>query len=283
MSEANRRPGTPSPWRAALRRLARKRSVLICHHGVGTSTPQDDPLFLRVPPERLRCQLELIHDAGFLFRTVSDLVAEAGNGPPPPGRFALTFDDGMHDNATAALPLLRELGVPATFYITTGMVGAPNPWLAGGGERMMNAQELLELAGAGMELGAHTVTHPNLATLGYDACVAEMGASRDQLETLTGVRATTFAYPFGSYGPDAHRAARDLGFDAAVAANGLGDLADRHAIPRSILWGRDRTPTFVAKAAGLFDPAFNHPATRAARDATRGLRHRGRALVERSG
>jgi len=251
---------------------------------VGTLGPQDDPLFLQVAPERLRFQLELLDDAGFAFRTVADLLAEADGGTAPPGRFALSFDDGMQDNHAAALPLLQELGVPATFYIATGLVGAPNPWLSpASGARMMNALELRELAAAGMELGAHTVNHPDLAGLPYDACVDEIGRSRDQLEELTGVRATTFAYPFGSFGPDARRAACDLGFDAAVSANEFGVAGDRYAFPRSIIWGGDRAPSFVAKVAGVFEPAFHHPATQVVRRATRGVRHGARAFLGRHG
>jgi peptidoglycan/xylan/chitin deacetylase (PgdA/CDA1 family) len=284
MSAPPRRLPVDYPWHAALRRLARARSVIVCHHGVGTLPVAHDPLFLQVPPARLRRQLELLEGSGFQFRTVADLVAEADGGPLPPGRVALTFDDGMGDNHATALPLLRELGVPATFYVATGLAGLPNPWLAPeSGERMMDAAELRALVDAGMELGAHTVTHPDLSQLSYAACIEEIGRGRDELEAMTGVRATTFAYPFGAYGQAGRRAAEDVGFDAAVTANGHGDWGDRHALPRSLLWGRDQVPSFVAKLTGAFDPVFHHPTVRVARDHTRGLRHRGRALLTRHG
>jgi peptidoglycan/xylan/chitin deacetylase (PgdA/CDA1 family) len=274
----------PDPWRRLLRRLASKRSVIVCHHGVGSSSLEHDPLFLRVPPARLRRQLELLDDAGFEFRTVADLMREADGGPPPPGRLALSFDDGMHDNHAEALPLLRELGVPATFYITTGLIGKPNPFMpAAAGARMMNAGELRELHDAGMELGAHTITHPDLSELDPEACRAEIGGSRDALEAATGVRAVTFAYPYGSYGPAAYAAARELGFEAAVTCNGHGDRADRYAMPRSLLWGRDRLPSFAAKLFEVWDPFFAHPAVRFGRVHTRGVRRRGRALLARDG
>ena len=42
-----------------------------------------------------------------------------------PKKVALSFDDGMDDNHAVVLPLLTELGLTATVYVTTGLIGKP--------------------------------------------------------------------------------------------------------------------------------------------------------------
>lgn len=55
---------------------------------------------------------------------------ELAVGRPLPARaVALTFDDGYRDNLDAALPLLEGLGVPATYFLVSGLLdGEVDPW-----------------------------------------------------------------------------------------------------------------------------------------------------------
>jgi peptidoglycan/xylan/chitin deacetylase (PgdA/CDA1 family) len=182
----------------------------------------------------------------------------------------------MEDNHATLLPLLQRLGVPATVYVITGLVGRPNPWLIDTGARMMTEAELLELHAAGIELGAHTVTHPDMSELDYDACLDEMKASRAALEELTGAPVTTFAYPYCRYGPEAERAAQDAGFAGAVSCVGKGTNS-LFAIERAMISGKDGTGSVVLKAAGVYHALFDSPPVRLARTATRDMRTRRRA------
>ena len=162
-----------SPLVAGLSALARRRSVLLAYHGVAPRAPELDPHNLSVTPAAFRSQVELLMDAGFELVTVADLAQRAAGGRPPAGLAALSFDDGMDNNHSVLLPILREYGIPATVYVTTGIIGRPNPWLApGAGARMMTEPELADLVAAGVELGAHTVTHPDLSLLDRAGCVA---------------------------------------------------------------------------------------------------------------
>jgi peptidoglycan/xylan/chitin deacetylase (PgdA/CDA1 family) len=266
---------------ASLAALRERRSALLAYHGVGPSTAADDPDFLRVHPDRFRAQLDVLLGAGFRFVSAQELVARAAGGTPPPGLVALTFDDGMEDNHSVLLPLLREYGLPATVYVSTGLIGKANPWIAEStGARMMTEDELRELAAAGIEIGAHTVTHPDLSQLPYEDCLREMRDSRAELQRISGQRVSTFAYPFCKYGEAAVRAARDAGFDAAVTCHGRGGWAP-YEMKRTMITGKDGMPSFAAKLWELYGPLFDSAPGRLVRVSTRAARQRMRALRER--
>lgn len=273
----------PGPQRAVSRllsELAGRRSVVVCYHGIGPRRTATDPLFLRVPRDRFRTQIELLLDAGFQLVTVRDLARAADNGAPPPGLASLSFDDGWGDNRDVVLPLLQEMGIQATFYITTGLIGRPNPWLpAGSGARMMTGPELRDLVAAGMELGAHTVSHPDLSTLDRSACLREMTESRAELQRLTGATVDTFAYPFCRYGPAALEAAAEAGFLCSVTCEGRGSW-DRHEVKRALITGKDGQVSFVLKLADAYHPLVDSAAGRVVRRSTRHVRAQARLAFE---
>ncbi len=264
-----------------MRALRSRRSVILCYHGVGPSSAERDPHFLRVAPPRFRAHIELLRDAGFDFVTVAELVRRADGGDPPPGLVAISFDDGMDDNHAIVLPILHEYGLPATVYVATGFIGKPNPWIApDSGARMMTAPELRDLVEAGFELGAHSVTHPDLSQLDFDQCLREMIESRETIERLTGVEVQTFAYPFCVYGAEARAAAEQAGFLAAVTCHGRGSWAP-FEMKRAMITGKDGLPSFFLKLVDAYEPLFESLPGRIARTSSRGARRAARRLLER--
>jgi peptidoglycan/xylan/chitin deacetylase (PgdA/CDA1 family) len=268
-------------WRAAARTIRERRSVILAYHGVAPATRDEDPHFMRVAPDRFKAQVELLLDAGFDFVTVADLVERAGRAAPAPGSAVLSFDDGLLDNHSVVLPILRSYGVPATVYVTTGLIGKTYPWLGDKADaRMMGEDELRDLVRAGFEIGAHTVAHPDLSLLDREECLREMVESRDVIEEITGQGVRTFAYPFCHYGDAAVAAARDAGFIAAVTCQGRGDWS-RYELKRALITGKDGLPGFLLKLIDAYEPLFQSRAGRALRGTTRAGRRTARALIER--
>ena len=131
---------------------------------------------------------------------------------------------------------------------------------------MMRSDQVVALHRTGMQIGAHTVSHPILTRCSADDVRREMAESRQTLQALTGARVGLFAYPNGRPGQDydvSHAAiVRSLGFDAAVSTSpGSADSrADLFQLPRFTPWDRAR----LRFGARLFANHFTHPVTASA-------------------
>jgi peptidoglycan/xylan/chitin deacetylase (PgdA/CDA1 family) len=258
-------------WVPALRRMALKRSVILGYHGIATASPRDDLFRLLIPPDQFAAQLELLLGSGFRFTTLANLVDKLDGGGPPPGYAVVTFDDGLRDNYTTALPILRQYGIPATVYVAVGFIGGSSPWIAPGpAAEMLSEDEVRALAVAGWEIGAHTMTHPDLSQLDCDRCLTEIESSRDALARMTGARIETFAYPYGRYGPAAVAATRDAGLRAALTI-GSGSWAP-FTLPRAMLSARDPLPVTLLKIADRYEPLVGSPPLRFARVTSKRIR-----------
>jgi peptidoglycan/xylan/chitin deacetylase (PgdA/CDA1 family) len=79
-------------------------------------------------PERFRAQM-LHLKQHFLPLRLSDVAAALdANDSLPPDAVVVTFDDGYDDNYRIAYPILRELGIPATFFVSTGHIDSGKPF-----------------------------------------------------------------------------------------------------------------------------------------------------------
>lgn len=112
---------------------------------------------------------------------------------------------------------------------------------------MMSSAQVKALHAAGMCIGAHTVSHPILATLQPAQAADEIARSRTALQALIGEPVTLFAYPNGRPGQDYLTAVhpglvRELGFEAAVSTHwgAAGAGTDRFQVPRFTPWDRSR-------------------------------------------
>ena len=136
---------------------------------------------------------------------------EIASVPDDQDAVAITFDDGLASFGQIAAPLLLEHGLPVTLFVVTDAVGSSNVWRGRQDagipvQALLDWEQLATLHEAGVHLGAHTCTHPNLTSLRGDALEREIVASKQRLAFELGVDATTFAYPYGAMSP----AARDI-------------------------------------------------------------------------
>jgi peptidoglycan/xylan/chitin deacetylase (PgdA/CDA1 family) len=160
---------------------------------------------------RFRSQLALLRALG--YRSVPPRALAGGRRDRRV--IAITFDDGYLDTLTAALPLLIEFGFRATCYVVADAVGRTSDWTAPA--PLMDWPGLRAWLGAGMEVGAHTRTHPDLTRLADGPLRDEVAGARTRLEDRLGAPVRSFAYPFNRLDARAIEAVAAAGYTDGVA------------------------------------------------------------------
>ncbi|NGO72409.1 polysaccharide deacetylase family protein [Streptomyces boncukensis] len=174
---------------------------------------------LSVAPRAFRDQMALLADHGFTPLTTRELGDAWRTGSPlPPRPVVLTFDDGYAGVHTHALAALAEHRFHASLFVSTGWL--PGPHHTGGElDTMLTWEQVRELADAGMEIGGHSHTHPQLDQLPDATLQYEIAHCRDLIAAETGTVPVSFAYPFGYSSSRVRRAVRDSGYGLALAVN----------------------------------------------------------------
>jgi peptidoglycan/xylan/chitin deacetylase (PgdA/CDA1 family) len=98
----------------------------------------------------------------------------------------------------------------------------------------MTSDEARALVRSGLvAIGAHSVTHPSMATQDAAACEREITMSKRTCEDLAGAPITAFCYPYAEFNPQARTAVKAAGFISACAkGRACAPTSDVFALPR---------------------------------------------------
>ncbi|MDH2389851.1 polysaccharide deacetylase family protein [Streptomyces sp. HNM0663] len=210
---------------------------VLLYHAV-MDDPPDWIAEFTVSPGEFRAQLDAVAASGRTAVTVGDLVGcLTGRGGPLPSRpVVLTFDDGFADLPGPTAEALAARSLPATAYLTTGAITPGRRSLLPPAPMMTLSQAPL-LEQHGMEVGAHTDTHPQLDTLSAGRLRRELREPKTVLEQILGHEVAHLAYPHGYNSRAVRRAAADAGYASAVAVrHALSSAGDEtYRIARLIL------------------------------------------------
>ena len=173
------------------------------HHTVETGEQRE----LDVDTAVFQRQMEFLAAHRYTVVPLGDLVdAIEGRRTLPGGAVVITFDDGWKDQHDIAFPILQRLGFTATFFIDTTAIGV--------GPGFMTWDDLRQMQRAGMTIGAHSRTHPDLTDRNV-SLQNEVAGSRTDIARNIGVSPELFAYPYGAWNDRVTAAVRDAGFRAA--------------------------------------------------------------------
>jgi peptidoglycan/xylan/chitin deacetylase (PgdA/CDA1 family) len=241
---------------------------ILMYHRVADVPRTAAPPTYNVTPAQLRSQLKGLLERGFEAWPLARVLAAQQSGTSVPGNvFVVTFDDGYENNLTAALPILRELQVPATIFLATAFLDSDQPfpnddWLDAGAAdvpvqnwRPLTTAQCHELLASGLiELGAHTHTHQHFVNREADFG-EDMGRCVTVLSERFGIDHPTFAFPYGFTSPQLVEQARAAGVRCALTTKfkcvRSGD--DPFNLGRADVGATDTAATLAAKLSGWYE------------------------------
>jgi peptidoglycan/xylan/chitin deacetylase (PgdA/CDA1 family) len=231
-----------APGRLALRDVP----MILMYHAVAEVA--EDPNELCVPPRRFAEQMAWLARHGLRGVGVGALVDAMRSGRLR-GLVGITFDDGYPSVLDTALPELQRHGFGATAFIVSDRMGSSNAWDEGPSWPLLSADDVGELAAAGIEIGSHGATHARLAGASVPMLSAEVSESRARLAAVVGRRIRGFAYPYGFMDAAARRAVSEAGYEYACACVTSWTELGFVALPRIYVGARDGAARMAAKRA----------------------------------
>jgi peptidoglycan/xylan/chitin deacetylase (PgdA/CDA1 family) len=189
-------------------------NIVLTYHSVSV-----DGNFHTVKPKDFARQLEYLKQ-NYEIVSLAKMLNRVDNAEKTKKRFvSITFDDGYQDFYLNVYPLLRKNKLPATVFVATSFVGKKWPF-AEEHPKMLTWKQIEEISNNNIEIGAHTVTHPNLQKKKREEAEQEITESKEEIENHLGKCVNFFSYPFGRYSPEIVDIVRRSGFKGGVGAEG---------------------------------------------------------------
>ena len=180
-------------------------------------------LMYHKPPADFDAQMAALKNKGYNTIHMKDLADYfAGRAQLPSKPAVVTFDDGFAVQQDA-LPILQKYNTKVTLYLIVG--GEQSHYCIGlkridgeqCGDAYLHPDNVKQMLQSGLvEVGSHTIDHPNLATMSPSDQMFQIFTAKSYLENTFGNPVTTFAYPYGTYNSTSVQLVGQAGYATAV-------------------------------------------------------------------
>ena len=209
-------------------------NTLVLHKIVKDEALNFEDITVDVFEEILTC-----HKQNKMFSTIEN----AFSGNIENDCICLTFDDGFKSDIEIVLPRLKEKNAYATFFIVKSYLNKNG---------YMNEKDVIELSNQGMQIGSHSMSHPNFLEIDNSKKINELESSRKYLEDLTSKKISTFSFPFGFTNKTLINLVFDAGYEyCCTSQHGVSKNYSR-IIPRNSINGSHS----IKKVFQIIDPNF---------------------------
>jgi len=212
---------------------------ILCYHRVGEVAVEGTRH--NTPPRQLRSHIRFFYRLNYRFIRAVDF-----EGDLPVRCVCFTFDDGWLSAIENGLPCFYDLGLDATIYVATDMVGSRSGLAKDDLGEIANWQHLRTVSIRGLEIGNHTARHIPLTRLSKEAALEDVLAAKRALEERNFTK-HTFAYPGGLVPVFSREILALAGYPVAVSLRPgpVCSDSDMSALPRLHMSSKDSLPRLI--------------------------------------
>jgi peptidoglycan/xylan/chitin deacetylase (PgdA/CDA1 family) len=214
---------------------------------------------INTAPEVFSRQMRWLRKSGYRSIDLREAWEGLQAGKDMSRSVIITFDDGYRDFYTEGIDIMKQCGFRATIFLATDRIRTTPARIQGAD--YLTWKDVRELHTEGIRFGSHTVTHPDLRSLGPDQIEYELGRSKEIIEQQLGARVESFSYPFAfpeeneSFTTFLEGLMQNLGYEVGVSTI-LGRACrknNRFFLPRLPVNSWDDTRFLRAKLEGGYD------------------------------
>ena len=233
-------PPTPQPPHSIVRGPHDEGVPLLMYHVLNVPPPGAPFPELYVRPSDFAGQMAWLARHGYHAVTLDRVYDYWSRGWALPRRpVVVTFDDGYLTDYTVGMRVLLRHHWPGVLNLEVRNMRSPTG---------MPAWRVRNLVAAGWEIDAHTITHPDLTTLGAAQLWHEVDGSRRIISREFQVPVDFFCYPDGRYDPAVIAAVKRAGYVGATTTNyGLARPNGLFTLDRIRIDGTDGVAGFASK------------------------------------
>src|SRR5467141_1373534 len=214
---------------------------------------------INTSPEAFARQMRWLRNNGFRTLDLTEAHAALESGSDVSKTVVITFDDGYRDFYTDGMAVLKQCGFSATIFLATSRIQDTSLRIEG--VDYLTWSEVRELHAEGIRFGSHTVTHPDLRSLGPDQLEYELGRSKEIIEQNLDGPIASFSYPFAFPEEDEcftrflEDLMENLGYEVGVSTilGRAGRRNNKFFLPRLPVNNWDDADMLHAKLEGGYD------------------------------
>jgi peptidoglycan/xylan/chitin deacetylase (PgdA/CDA1 family) len=183
-------------------------------------------------------------------RSLDSVLADLDSKHPA---YVITFDDGYADMFENGFPVLKELGLPFTLYLTTEPMETGRPLRQDGLSTPCTWNQVEDMIESGLvTIGAHTHTHADLRHMSEQEIEHEAVTSNEIIAQRTGAKPDHFTYPWGYWTEQADKVMKRYYRSATIGGCETTRFASPYAIPRLPIQLSDGWTFFRSRLHGGF-------------------------------